>query len=212
MVFVGMAACLFPQRCHAGQTKTHASPLRKRRHPTPSCFGLPVCHRWLHSRAARDACPVSAIRYASLHSLQPLSSLLAHGCTTCFKNNKTAKNSPKKGQNSLSVDVSNTPKHSSKVTGMVGKADKGSLRQPQKISTLRWSGRIFWSALAPLPPNLWRIGIMFYCIFRRRLASWWLVAYIHSSARIRFHHVGGSVPLVSLQLLWLQFSLSKLPF
>ena len=95
---------------------------------------------------------------------------------------------------------------------MVGKADKGSLRQPQKISTLLRSGSIFWSALASMPPNLCHKGIMFYCIFRRRLAGWWLVAYIHSSARFRLSRIGGSVPLFSLQLLWLECSIGKLPF
>ena len=95
---------------------------------------------------------------------------------------------------------------------MVGNADKGALRQPQKISTPPLSGSIFWSALAPLPPNLCPSGIMFYCILRRRLAGWWLVAYIQKSARFRFTFIGGSVPLVSLQLSWLGFSVGKLPF
>jgi len=34
------------------------------------------------------------------------------------------------------IDNSQYTKHNSKVTGLVAKADKGSLRQPQKISTL----------------------------------------------------------------------------
>jgi len=108
--------------------------------------------------------------------------------------------------------LSNTSKHNSKVTGMVAKADKGTLRQPQKISTLLRSGSIFWSALAALSPNLCPLGIMFQCIFRRRLAGWWLVIYTHSSARFRLAHIGGSVPWFSIQLLWLECSIGKLPF
>lgn len=95
---------------------------------------------------------------------------------------------------------------------MVAKADKGSLRQPQKISTPPSSGSIFWSALASLSPNLCPSGIMFTCIFRRRLAGWWLVAYTCSKVRIHFSYLGGAVPLVSIQLLWLQFSIGRLPF
>jgi hypothetical protein len=44
------------------------------------------------------------------------------------------------------------------------------------------------------------------------LAGWWLVSYVHRSARFRFYIIRGSVPLVSLQLLWLQLNLGKLPF
>jgi hypothetical protein len=71
---------------------------------------------------------------------------------------------------------------------------------------------IFWSALASLPLSLWHTGIMLSCIFRRRLAGWWLVAYTCSKVRIHFSYIGGAVPLVSIQLLWLQFSIGKLPF
>ena len=63
-----------------------------------------------------------------------------------------------------------------------------------------------------LPPTCGHKGIMFYCIFRRRLAGWWLVAYIHRSARFQFYSVRGLVPVFSLQLLWLQLNLGKLPF
>lgn len=51
-----------------------------------------------------------------------------------------------------------------------------------------------------------------YCIFCCRLAGWWLVSYVHRSARFRFYIIRGSVPLVSFPLLWLSFSLGKLPF
>ena len=154
-------------------------------------------------------CPQSVS--LSLHSLQPMSSRKAQGCITCFPDPQIKSAVDKKIKTSGKFD-SNTPKHNSKVTGMVVKADKGTLRQPQKISTPPTSGSIFWSALASLPPNLCQSGIMFYCILRRRLAGWWLVAYIHSSARFRLSHIGGSVPLFSLRLLWLECSLGKLPF
>jgi hypothetical protein len=71
---------------------------------------------------------------------------------------------------------------------------------------------IFWSALASLPFRLWHTGIMYSCIFNRRLAGWWLVIYTCSQVRIRFSHIGGAVPEFSLQLLWLSFTIGKLPF
>ena len=106
---------------------------------------------------------------------------------------------------------SNKSKHNSKGTGLVAKADKGSLRQSQKISTLLRSGSIFWSALASLSPNLWHTCIMFHLIFRCKLAGWWLVIYVHRSSGFRcffLRHTGWYY----LRLVWLSFSVSKLPF
>jgi len=144
--------------------------------------------------------------------------LLAHGCynlpfTTHRKKKKKKKN------NNVNV-LTNTPKHKCKVTGLQAKADKGSLHQPQKIFLFllpenpkgQNKKSIFWSALASLPLSLWHTGIMYSCIFRRRLAGWWLVAYTCSTVRFHFSYIGGTVPLVSIQLLWLSFSIGKLPF
>jgi hypothetical protein len=106
----------------------------------------------------------------------------------------------------------NTPKHSSKGTGVVVKADKGTLRQPQKISTLVPRVVFFGLPLQLCPPACVTISIMFKCIFNRKLAGWWLVAYTCSKVRLHFSFIGGAVPVVSLQLLWLSCSIGKLPF
>jgi hypothetical protein len=103
---------------------------------------------------------------------------------------------------------------------MVAKVDKGSLRHPQKIFLFLLpenqkgkTKRVFFGLpLHLLPPTCDHMGIMFRCILRRRLAGWWLVAYIHRTVRIHFSFIGGSVPLISIQLLWLQFSIGRLPF
>jgi hypothetical protein len=103
---------------------------------------------------------------------------------------------------------------------MVAKADKGSLRHPQKIFLFLLpenqkgkTKRVFFGLPLHLcPPACGHMGIMFNCIFRRRLAGWWLVIYTCSSVRIHFSFLGGAVPLVSIQLLWLSFSIGKLPF
>ena len=118
------------------------------------------------------------------------------------------------------IDITNTPKHNSKVTGVVVKADKCTLHQPQKIFLFLLpktkevkTKRVFFGLHLHLcPPACGHSGIMFKCIFRRRLAGWWLVAYTCSSVRFHFYYLGGAVPLVSIQLLWLQFSVGKLPF
>ena len=95
---------------------------------------------------------------------------------------------------------------------MVAKADKGSLRQPQKISTLVPRVVFFGLPLHLCPPACVTISIMFKCIFNRKLAGWWLVAYTCSKVRFHFSFIGGAVPEVSLQLFKLQLSIGKLPF
>lgn len=103
---------------------------------------------------------------------------------------------------------------------MVVKADKGALRQPQKIFLFLLpenqkgkTKRVFFGLPLHLcPQTCGHISIMFSCIFRRKLAGWWLVAYNCSSVRFHFSFIGGAVPLVSLQLFKLQLSIGKLPF
>jgi len=62
------------------------------------------------------------------------------------------------------------------------------------------------------PPASDATGIMFSLIFRCKLAGWWLVAYVSRSVGIRLYCIGGTVPVVSIQLLWLSFSVGRLPF
>jgi len=63
-----------------------------------------------------------------------MSSRKAQGCITCFSDPQI-KSAVDVNSKTINISDSNTPKHNSKVTGMVGNADKGTLRQPQKIST-----------------------------------------------------------------------------
>ncbi|SRR6266542_1810458 len=113
----------------------------------------------------------------------------------------------------------NTPKHNSKVTGMVVKADKGTLRQPQKIFLFLLpenqkgkTKRVFFGLPLHLcHPACVTISIMFKCIVRCKLGSWWLLIYVYRSPGLRFYflrHTGWYY----IRLLWLSFSLSKLPF
>jgi hypothetical protein len=94
---------------------------------------------------------------------------------------------------------------------MVAKADKGSLRQPQKISTFVPQVVFFGLPLHLCPPSCDRSGIMFRCILRCKLGSWWLLIYAYRIAGIRFYmlrHTGWYY----IKLLWLSLSISKLPF
>jgi len=144
--------------------------------------------------------------------------LLAHGCYNLLFPKPTGRKQKIKCNKYQCFNKYTKTK--CKVTGLQANADKGSLCQPQKIFLFllpenpkgQNKKSIFWSALASLPLSLWHTGIMYSCIFRRRLAGWWLVIYTCKSARFQFSYWGGSSPLVLLQLLWLQFSIGKLPF
>jgi hypothetical protein len=95
---------------------------------------------------------------------------------------------------------------------MVAKADKGSLRQSQKISTPPFLRVVFFGLPLHLShPTCARKGIMFRCIVRCKLGGWWLLIYVYRSAGFRLfllRHTGWFY----IKLLWLSFSLSKLPF
>jgi hypothetical protein len=105
----------------------------------------------------------------------------------------------------------NTPKHNSKVTGVVVKADKGTLRQPQKISTLVPRVVFFGLPLHLCPPTCDRKGIMFRCILRCKLGGWWLLIYVYRSAGIQCYFLR-NIGWFYIRLSWLSVSLSKLPF
>jgi hypothetical protein len=102
---------------------------------------------------------------------------------------------------------------------MVAKADKGSLRQPQKIFLFLLpenqkvkTKRVFFG----LPLHLWlptcdRKGIMFRCIVRCKLGGWWLLIYVYRSAGIKCYLLR-NIGWYYIKLLWLSLSISKLPF
>jgi hypothetical protein len=102
---------------------------------------------------------------------------------------------------------------------MVAKADKGSLRQPQKIFLFLLpekqkvkTKRVFFGLPLHLwPPTCDRKGIMFRCIVRCKLGNWWFLIYVYRVPGFRFYflrHTGWYY----IKLLWLSFSISELPF
>ena len=94
---------------------------------------------------------------------------------------------------------------------MVVKADKGTLRQPQKISTLLRRVVFFGLPLHLCPPACGQTSIMFKCILRCKLGSWWLLIYVYRSPGLRCYLLRYT-GWYYIRLLWLSFSLSKLPF
>ena len=125
---------------------------------------------------------IAPVCYNTLPSpLQPQKCYLQISRYPCLSNSLVTNNSKILRVSTLSFPYT---KHNSKVTGMVAKADKGSLRQPQKISTLPEKRQVVFFCL-PLHlshPSCGCIGIMFSCIFRCKLGSWWLLIYVYSSA------------------------------
>jgi hypothetical protein len=117
------------------------------------------------------------------------------------------------------IVLTNTPKHNSKVTGMVAKADKGSLRHPQKIFLFLLpenqkvkTKRVFFGLPLHLwPPTCDRKGIMFRCIVRCKLGSWWLLIYVYRVAGIKCYFLR-NIGWYYIKLSWLSLSISKLPF
>ena len=61
------------------------------------------------------------------------------------------------------------------------------------------------------PPTCDRKGIMFRCIFRCKLGGWWLLIYRYRSAECNYIFLR-NIGWFHIRLLWLSFSLSKLPF
>ena len=94
---------------------------------------------------------------------------------------------------------------------MVAKADKGSLRQPQKISTFVPQVVFFGLPLHLWPPTCDRKGIMFRCILRCKLGGWWLLIYRYRSAECNYIFLR-NIGWFYIRLLWLSFSISRLPF
>jgi hypothetical protein len=83
---------------------------------------------------------------------------------------------------------SNTPKQNSKGTGMVSKADKGTLRQPQKISTPPFLRVVFFGLpLHLLPPTCGALALCFIAFF---VVSWlaggWSFTFIALPVSISF--------------------------
>jgi hypothetical protein len=102
---------------------------------------------------------------------------------------------------------------------MVAKADKGSLRQPQKIFLFLLpknqkgkTKRVFFGLPLHLsPPSCDLHGIMFRVLLRCKLGGWWLLIYVYSSAGFRFSLMRNP-GFYSIRLLWLSFSIGELPF
>lgn len=179
--------------------------------PSPSYFGLLVHHPCSTRRGF-----ASSSRRAQENCTLWLA-LLAHGCYNLLSPTRKEK-IQKQEYKAEFIDITNTPKQYAKLQDFKPKLTRVRFASLKKSSFFFCKNqkqnkkRIFWSALASLPLSLWHTGIMYSCIFRRRLAGWWLVIYTCKSARFQFSYWGGSSPLVLLQLSWLQFSIGRLPF
>lgn len=115
---------------HAKINKNTRQPLAaSSSHPPASSLSLSVCHRWLHSQTARAEKNKTSARHCTRFvfkkrqhygKFNPLPQRLQHLET--FQKSK-----------SRIIIIIPYTKHNSKVTGLVANADKGSLRQSQKI-------------------------------------------------------------------------------
>ena len=181
-------------------------------------IGLLCLPPLLNSQGLRRASLSVAIQSHKQPNCNLQAVFFAHGYYNLLFTTRNDKIQKKENEGKI-IDTTHTPKHNSKVTGLVAKADKGSLRHPQKIflfllpktKEVKTKRVFFGLPLHHCPPTCGHTSIMFRCISRCNLAGWWLVIYVYRSAGFHFYfprHTGW----LSIQLLWLSISISKLPF